>query len=64
MSGSAGGFEAGRHNVYQSLLAQPEANGQSSLPLTRAALYAPVHRPWEDRMGTQMGTEPMKEAVA
>ncbi len=50
MSGSADGFEVGRHNVYQSLLVRPEANGQSGLPLTRATLYAPVHRTWEDRM--------------
>jgi cyclopropane-fatty-acyl-phospholipid synthase len=63
ISGSAYGFEVGRHNVYQSLLAKPDANGQSGLPLTRATLYAPVDRSWEDRMARQMGNEPMKEAI-
>jgi cyclopropane-fatty-acyl-phospholipid synthase len=44
MLGSADGFEAGRHNVYQSLLVRPAPDGQSGLPLTRAILYAPVNR--------------------
>jgi len=39
MSGSAHGFEAGRLNVYQTLLAKPE-RGRSGLPLTRADWYA------------------------
>ena len=38
MSGSAHGFETGRINVYQVLLAQPE-RGRSGLPLTRADWY-------------------------
>ena len=63
MSGSADGFEAGRHNVYQSLLARPEANGQSGLPLTRAALYAPVDRSREERWEAQMANEPMEEVT-
>ncbi len=39
MSGSADGFETGRHNVYQALLVKPGPGGQSGLPLTRADLY-------------------------
>lgn len=40
MSGSAYGFESGRLNVYQSLLAKMDRDGNSGLPLTRADLYA------------------------
>jgi cyclopropane-fatty-acyl-phospholipid synthase len=40
MSGFADGFESGRINVYQSLLAKPGPGGESGLPLTRAYLYA------------------------
>jgi len=64
MSGSADGFEVGHHNVYQSLLARPGASGQSGLPLTRAALYVPVHLSGEARMETKTGNELMKESVA
>jgi cyclopropane-fatty-acyl-phospholipid synthase len=39
MSGSAHGFGAGRLNVYQSLLVKRGEDGQSGLPLTRAAWY-------------------------
>jgi cyclopropane-fatty-acyl-phospholipid synthase len=39
ISGSADGFEAGRLNVYQSLLAKPGPRGRSGLPLTRRDLY-------------------------
>jgi hypothetical protein len=39
MSGSAYGFQVGRLNVYQALLAKPRA-GASNLPLTRADWYA------------------------
>ncbi len=39
MAGSAHGFQAGRLNVYQILLAKP-ARGESGLPLTRADWYA------------------------
>jgi cyclopropane-fatty-acyl-phospholipid synthase len=39
MSGSAHGFETGRLNVYQALLAKPGRDGESGLPLTRADLY-------------------------
>lgn len=39
MSGSAHGFETGRLNVYQSLLAKPGGGGESGLPLTRVDLY-------------------------
>lgn len=39
MSGSAYGFQAGRINVYQTLLARPD-RGASGLPLTRADWYA------------------------
>jgi cyclopropane-fatty-acyl-phospholipid synthase len=39
MSGSADGFESGRLNVYQALLAKPGPDGSSGLPLTRADLY-------------------------
>jgi cyclopropane-fatty-acyl-phospholipid synthase len=39
ISGSADGFETGRLNVYQSLLARPGPGGQSGLPLTREDLY-------------------------
>lgn len=39
MSGSADGFETGRHNVYQSLLVTPGPGGRSGLPLTRADWY-------------------------
>lgn len=40
MSGSAHGFTSRRLNVYQSLLAYPDAKGRSGLPLTRADWYA------------------------
>jgi cyclopropane-fatty-acyl-phospholipid synthase len=43
MAGSAHGFETGRLNVYQSLLAKP-AGGRSSLPLTRADWYRGIHQ--------------------
>jgi len=39
MSASAHGFNAGRLNIYQSLLLKPGAGGQSGLPLTRADWY-------------------------
>lgn len=39
MSGSAEGFESGRHNVYQALLVKPGPRGGSGLPLTRADWY-------------------------
>ncbi len=39
MSGSAEGFESGRHNVYQSLLVKPGPDGDSGLSLTRADWY-------------------------
>ena len=39
MSGSAYGFQVGRLNVYQALLARPR-QGQSGLPLTREDWYA------------------------
>jgi cyclopropane-fatty-acyl-phospholipid synthase len=39
MSGSAHGFEAGRLNVYQTLLVKPGPGGESGLPLTREDLY-------------------------
>ena len=39
MSGSAHGFETGRLNVYQALLAKAGPDGESGLPLTRADLY-------------------------
>ena len=41
MSGSARGFETGRLNVYQALLAKAGPDGESGLPLTRADLYRP-----------------------
>ncbi len=40
MSGSAYGFSMGRLNVYQTLLAKPDAQGRSGLPWTRADWYA------------------------
>jgi cyclopropane-fatty-acyl-phospholipid synthase len=40
MSGSAHGFTSRRLNVYQSLLAHPDREGRSGLPLTRADWYA------------------------
>ncbi|MAF52509.1 MAG: class I SAM-dependent methyltransferase [SAR202 cluster bacterium] len=40
MSGSAHGFNVGRLNVYQALLAKPGLGGAADLPLTRADLYA------------------------
>jgi cyclopropane-fatty-acyl-phospholipid synthase len=39
MCGSAHGFQTGRFNLYQTLLAKPE-EGRSGLPLTRADWYA------------------------
>jgi cyclopropane-fatty-acyl-phospholipid synthase len=39
MAGSVHGFETGRLNVYQALLAKPGSDGESGLPLTRADLY-------------------------
>ncbi len=39
MSGSAYGFSMGRLNVYQALLAKPNAQGRSGLPWTRADWY-------------------------
>ncbi len=44
MSGSAHGFATGRLNVYQALLAKPDAQGCSGLPLTREDWY-PLTRP-------------------
>jgi cyclopropane-fatty-acyl-phospholipid synthase len=41
MSGSAHGFQSGRLNIYQALLAKPDANGDAHLPLTRSDWYAP-----------------------
>lgn len=40
MSGAAHGFDTGRLNVYQSLLARPADSGRSRLPLTREDWYA------------------------
>ncbi len=40
MSASAEGFASGRLNVYQTLLAKPDEQGRSGLPLTRADWYA------------------------
>ncbi len=39
MSASARGFEVGRLNIYQSLLAKQNQEGRSSHPMTRADLY-------------------------
>lgn len=39
LSGSAHGFTSGRLNVYQALLALPDAHGASGLPLTREDWY-------------------------
>ena len=39
MSGSAHGFRRGRLNLYQALLAKPDAGGRSGLPLTRTDWY-------------------------
>jgi cyclopropane-fatty-acyl-phospholipid synthase len=39
MSGSAHGFTHRRLNIYQVLLAKPDAGGRSGLPLTRADWY-------------------------
>ena len=39
MAGSAHGFSSGRLNVYQALLAKPDAAGHSGLPLTREDWY-------------------------
>jgi len=39
MSGSAHGFESGRLNIYQTLLAKPDAEGHAHLPLTRDDWY-------------------------
>jgi len=41
MAGSAYGFRAGRHNVYQALLAKLDEEGYSGLPLIRADCYTP-----------------------
>ncbi len=41
----------------------PRPTGRAACLSLDHALYAPVHRSWEHRMGTQMGKEPMKEAV-
>ncbi|HLX56989.1 MAG TPA: cyclopropane-fatty-acyl-phospholipid synthase family protein [Ktedonobacteraceae bacterium] len=38
MSGAAHGFQTGRNNLYQTLLAKPD-RGESGLPLTRADWY-------------------------
>jgi len=38
MSGSAYGFETGRHNLYQAILVKPE-NGKSGMPWSRNYLY-------------------------
>jgi cyclopropane-fatty-acyl-phospholipid synthase len=35
MAGSAGSFDHGRINVYQTLLSKPDAQGRSGLPMTR-----------------------------
>jgi cyclopropane-fatty-acyl-phospholipid synthase len=40
MSGSAYGFSTARLNVYQALLAKPDAHGRSGLPWTRADWYS------------------------
>jgi cyclopropane-fatty-acyl-phospholipid synthase len=40
MAGAAHAFAVGRHNVYQTLLAKPDREGRSGLPLTRADWYA------------------------
>lgn len=40
MSGSAYGFDIGRHNLHQTLLVRPGADGRSGLPLTRTDWYA------------------------
>ena len=42
MAGSAHGFAAGRLGVVQMLLAKPDTRGRTSVPLTRADLYAPA----------------------
>lgn len=42
MAASAYGFTTGKINVYQALLAKPDAQGRSSVPLTRADLYTPA----------------------
>lgn len=39
MSGSAYGFSMGRNNVYQTLLAKPDAQGRSGFPWTRTDWY-------------------------
>jgi cyclopropane-fatty-acyl-phospholipid synthase len=39
LAGSAYGFATGRLNVYQALLALPDARGESGLPLTREDWY-------------------------
>ncbi len=39
MAGSAQGFAAERHNLYQTLLVRPDERGHSGLPLTRADWY-------------------------
>jgi cyclopropane-fatty-acyl-phospholipid synthase len=39
MAGSAHGFQTGRLNLYQTLLAKPDG-GDSKLPLTRSDWYA------------------------
>jgi cyclopropane-fatty-acyl-phospholipid synthase len=46
MSGSAHGFASGRLNVYQALLARPDGQGRSGLPLTRDDLYVPNNKHW------------------
>jgi cyclopropane-fatty-acyl-phospholipid synthase len=40
MSGSAHGFDDGRLSVFQTLLAKPDRDGCSGLPLTRRDWYA------------------------
>jgi cyclopropane-fatty-acyl-phospholipid synthase len=41
MAGSAQGFNRGRMGLFQTLLAKPDAEGQSSVSATRRDLYAP-----------------------
>lgn len=45
MAAAAHGFTTARINVYQALLAKPDKQGQSGLPLTRAGWYAPDLKP-------------------
>jgi cyclopropane-fatty-acyl-phospholipid synthase len=40
LAGAAHSFDAGHNNIFQSLLARPNDDGSSTLPLTRRDLYA------------------------